>query len=189
MDAFMALIASFGFNYAPYGWALCNGQILNISTNSALFALLGTMYGGNGQTTFGLPDLRGRAMIGMGQGPGLSNYYQGLQGVGGTETCNTLVAHTHAATIANASATVKAYSGTGTATAPSSRSNINVLSGSTVNLYGSTAPDTVMNVGGGAVTGAVTVNPAGVGTSFSLMQPYLPMNFSISTTGIFPSRN
>jgi microcystin-dependent protein len=189
METFMALIASFGFNYAPYGWALCNGQILNIAQNSALFALLGTMYGGDGRVNFGLPDLRGRAMIGMGQGPGLSNYTQGIAGVGGAENCSTLVAHTHAATLANASATVKAYSGAGTATAPSSRSNINVLSGSTVNLYGSTAPDTVMNVGGGAVTGAVTVNPTGVGTSFSIMQPYLPMNFSIATQGLFPSRN
>jgi microcystin-dependent protein len=189
METFMALIASFGFNYAPYGWALCNGQQLSIPQNSALFALLGTMYGGNGTSNFNLPDLRGRVMVGMGQAPGYSNYVQGIQGAGGAENCSTLVAHSHAATLTNASATIKAYSGAGTATAPSSRSNINVISGSTVNLYGSTAPDTVMNVGGGAVTGAVTVDPTGVGTSFSLMQPYLPMNFSIATQGLFPPRN
>ncbi len=189
MEAFMALIASFGFNFAPYGWMLCNGQQLQISQNSALFALLGTMYGGNGQTNFNLPDLRGRAMIGMGQGPGLQNYTQGIAGVGGTENCNTLIAHSHTATLTNATVAVKAYSGTGTATAPSSRSNITVLSGSTVNLYGATAPDTSLNVGGGAVTGAVAIDPAGAGASFSIMQPYCPLNMCIATEGIFPSRN
>lgn len=183
----MALIASFGFNFAPYGWMLCNGQQLQISQNSALFALLGTMYGGNGQTNFNLPDLRGRAMIGMGQGPGLQNYTQGIAGVGGTENCNTLIAHSHTASLANATVAVKAYSGVGTAATPSSRTS--VLSGSTVNLYGATAPDTSLNVGGGAVTGAVAIDPAGAGSSFSIMQPYLPINFSIATVGIFPSRN
>lgn len=185
----MAFIAAFGFNYAPRGWMFCNGQILNVSQNSALFSLLGTMYGGDGAQTFGLPDLRGRAMIGMGQAPGLQNYVQGKQGLGGAETCTTLVAHSHTATLANATVAVKAYSGAGTATAPSSRSNITVLSGSTVNLYGATAPDTSLNVGGGAVTGSVTVNQTGAGTSFSIMQPYCPLNFCISTEGIYPSRN
>lgn len=187
MDAFMAFIAAFGFNFAPRGWMLCQGQILNVSQNSALFALLGTMYGGNGSQTFGLPDLRGRVIVGMGQGPGLQNYVQGTQGAGGAETCTTLVAHSHTATLANATVAVKAYSGAGTATAPSSRAS--VLSGSTVNLYGSTAPDIVMNVGGGAVAGTVAVNPAGAGTSFSIMQPYCPLNMCIATEGIFPSRN
>jgi microcystin-dependent protein len=187
MEAFMALIASFGFNYAPYGWAFCNGQILNVSTNSALFALLGTMYGGNGQTTFGLPDLRGRAMIGMGQGPGLSNYIQGIQGVGGTETCNTLVAHTHAAALSNASATIKVNNTIGSGGTPSDRAN--VLASSATALYNAVAPNVTLNVGGGAVTGTVTVNPVGTGSSFSIMQPYLPINFSIATSGLFPSRN
>ncbi len=73
-DPFIGQIQPFGFNYAPntnIGWAACNGQVLNISQNSALFALLGTTYGGNGTTTFALPDLRGRSMIHFGQGPGL----------------------------------------------------------------------------------------------------------------------
>lgn len=83
-EPFVAEIALFGFNFAPNGWALCNGQILPISQNTALFSLLGTYYGGNGQSTFALPDLRGRITIGMGQGPGLSDYSLGQQG--GTET-------------------------------------------------------------------------------------------------------
>ncbi|GAB3523778.1 hypothetical protein GCM10027442_50570 [Emticicia fontis] len=86
LDPFVAEIALFGFNFAPKGWAMCNGQILPINQNQALFSLLGTTYGGNGQTTFGLPDLRGRVAIGMGQGPGLSNYDLGQ--IGGVESHN-----------------------------------------------------------------------------------------------------
>src|SRR3954452_431305 len=83
VDPFIGELRLFGFNFAPRGWALCQGQLLSISSNTALFSLLGTMYGGNGQTTFGLPDLRGRSALGFGQGPGLSGYQQGQ--VGGEE--------------------------------------------------------------------------------------------------------
>ena len=69
-EPFLGEIRAFGFNFAPRGWAMCNGQILSIAQNTALFSLLGTTYGGNGQTTFGLPDLRGRVPIHLGQGPG-----------------------------------------------------------------------------------------------------------------------
>jgi microcystin-dependent protein len=77
MDPIIGQIILFGGNFAPRGWAMCNGQLMSIAQNSALFSLLGTMYGGDGQNTFALPDLRGRAPIGMGQGPGLSNIQQG----------------------------------------------------------------------------------------------------------------
>src|SRR5215213_5859350 len=83
-DPYIGEIRMFAGNFAPRGWALCNGQLLSISQNTALFSLLGTMYGGNGQTTFALPDLRGRVPLHFGQGPGLSNYVEGE--VGGTET-------------------------------------------------------------------------------------------------------
>src|SRR3954468_10958305 len=93
------MITIFGGNFAPRGWAMCNGQLLAISQNTALFSLLGTTYGGNGQTTFALPDLRGKFVIGMGQGPGLPNYVEG--GEGGNQTQTLLVsqipAHTHTA--------------------------------------------------------------------------------------------
>src|SRR5215210_4172339 len=88
MDEFIAEIIMFGGNFAPRGWALCNGQILAIAQNTALFSLLGTTYGGNGQTTFALPDLRGRVPIHPGQGPGLSSYSLGQ--VGGTESVTLL---------------------------------------------------------------------------------------------------
>src|SRR5688500_1418895 len=98
MDSpFLGQIQPFGFGFAPRGWQLCQGQVLAISTNTALFSLLGTMYGGNGQTTFALPDLRGRSLVGMGQGPGLSNIVQGE--VAGNETITLLTtqmpAHNH----------------------------------------------------------------------------------------------
>jgi microcystin-dependent protein len=77
MEVFIGTIMPVGFNFAPRGWAMCNGQLLAIAQNSALFALLGTTYGGNGQTTFALPDLRGRTLVGMGQGPGINNVVLG----------------------------------------------------------------------------------------------------------------
>src|ERR1700755_2648639 len=78
-EPFLGQIQQFGFNFAPRGWAFCNGQLMSIAQNSALFSLLGTMYGGDGVTTFGLPDMRGRASLHFGQGNGLSNYTQGQQ--------------------------------------------------------------------------------------------------------------
>src|SRR3954469_26017647 len=96
-EPFLGEIRMFGGNFAPRGWALCNGQLLAISTNTALFSILGTTYGGNGQTTFGLPDLRGRVPLHQGQGQGLSPYNLGE--VGGSETVTLLTpqmpAHNH----------------------------------------------------------------------------------------------
>lgn len=188
MEQFMASIMAFGFSFAPYGWLLCQGQLLQIAQNSALFSLLGVYYGGNGTTNFNIPDLRGKVIVGM-NGVGSGTYPLGQYG--GSESFTLTLAnmplHTHTAALSAASATIKAYSGTGTGTAPNSRTA--VLSGSTVNLYGSTAPDTVMNVGGGAVTGTVTIGATGTGTPFSQMQPYCAINYSIATSGIFPSRN
>jgi microcystin-dependent protein len=89
MEVFIGTIMPVGFNFAPRGWALCNGQLLSIAQNTALFSLLGTVYGGNGQTTFALPDLRGRTLVGMGQGPGMSNVQQGQ--VWGTESTTATV--------------------------------------------------------------------------------------------------
>src|ERR1700712_195012 len=96
-EPFLGEIRIVGFTFAPRGWATCSGQLLPINQNTALFSLLGTTYGGNGQTTFGLPDLRGRTLVGMGQGPGLSNYYIGQ--ASGTEnvtlTTQQIAAHVH----------------------------------------------------------------------------------------------
>src|SRR5438477_8882632 len=99
-EPFLGEIRMFGFNFAPVGWAMCNGQLLPISQNTALFSLLGTQYGGNGQSNFALPDLRGRVAMGFGQGPGLSPRVQGE--TGGEEavvlTAATMPAHTHGLT-------------------------------------------------------------------------------------------
>src|SRR6478672_10112699 len=96
-EPFLAEIIMFAGNFAPRGWAFCQGQILSIAQNTALFSLLGTTYGGNGQTTFALPDLRGRVPVGTGQGPGLSNYDLGQ--VSGSEsvtlTVSQMPAHNH----------------------------------------------------------------------------------------------
>ena len=101
MDPMLASIMIFAGNFAPRGWAFCDGQLLAISANSALFSLLGTTYGGDGRTTFGLPDLRGRAAIGPRHGPGLSNYALGQRGGVETVTLNItqIPSHTHLATV------------------------------------------------------------------------------------------
>src|SRR3979490_1425418 len=80
MDPFVAEIRIFPFNFAPKGWAMCNGQLLPLSQNTALFSLLGTMYGGDGKSTFALPNIEGNVVLGVGQGPGLSDYFEGQDG-------------------------------------------------------------------------------------------------------------
>jgi len=102
MDPFIGQIQAFGFNFPPRGWAFCDGQLLPISQNTALFSLLGTTYGGDGRTTFALPDLRGRSIVHAGQGPGLSNISQGeTAGVENiTLTLNNMPAHNHSVSVA-----------------------------------------------------------------------------------------
>jgi microcystin-dependent protein len=163
---FLGEIRLFGFNFAPRGWAFCQGQIMSIAQNSALFALLGTTYGGNGQQTFALPDLRSRVAIGQGQGPGLSNYVLGEET--GTETVTLLStqmpAHTHLQPVTNAASS-------------SSRPGGNVPSSG--GSYASTSD-------GGAFA---AVSAAGGNQPFSVLQPVLVLNYCIALEGIFPSRN
>jgi microcystin-dependent protein len=185
VDPTLGQIQAFGFNFAPRGWAMCAGQILSIAQNTALFSLLGTMYGGNGQTTFGLPDLRGRSLVGMGQGPGLSNITQGE--VAGTETVTLLItqmpAHNHTAT---ATSKLQGATALGDKANPQGR-----MLGAVQNLY-YTPPQ-----GGGtyvamydeAVLTTVAIGPAGGSQPVPVRNPYLGMNICIATQGIFPSRN
>ena len=170
-DPFVAEIRMFAGNFAPRGWALCNGQIMLISQNTALFSLLGTMYGGDGRSNFALPDLQGRAPLQTGQGPGLSDYAQGE--VTGTETVTLLESempiHTH--TLMGANAPAEQSSPAGNAVARS-------LGGS---IYTNTgAPDTSM--------APQTVAPAGGSLPHNNMQPYLTVTFIIALQGIFPPR-
>jgi microcystin-dependent protein len=169
----MATILLFGGNFEPQGWAYCNGQIMSIAQNSALFALVGTTYGGDGRVTFALPDLRGRVAVGTGQGPGRSNYVLGQ--LGGVEsqtlTQGQLPAHTH-------SVGVPTTDGTGTSDEPNG--NILALQNATVYAAAGAANGTY---------GGVTASAAGGNQPVSLVPPYLALNYIIALEGIFPSRN
>lgn len=195
----MGEIRMFGGSFAPRGWALCNGQLLSIAQNSALFSLLGTTYGGDGQMTFALPNLQGRVPVHAGQGPGLSPYSPGQ--TGGTEnitiTQTQMPIHTHVATFDAAGGTPLAVgiSTADTAAAATTPAG-NILAqgkdsrGGVVSDYSpATAADGTL--GGVALTGngAVTVGPAGGSQPTPILQPYLAVNFIIATVGIFPSRN
>lgn len=168
MDPYIGEIRCFGFTFAPQGWAQCNGQLLSIAQNTALFSLLGTTYGGDGRTTFALPDLRGRTAVGSGQGPGQTNRTQGE--VGGTETvaltAATLPPHSHTVA-ASSSATTKNPSGSLPAVTGAGSS------------YGTTS-DLGM--------GAAMIGGGGSGQPHANMQPYLVLNWCIALVGIFPSR-
>jgi microcystin-dependent protein len=144
-EPFIGQIMLFGGNFAPVGWALCNGQLMSIAQNTALFPILGTTYGGNGTTTFALPDLRGRAAVGFGQGPGLSNYDLG-QSTGSemvTLTVAQIPAHSHPVAANAAAANVQSPSGADLA------QTVDSTRGAVVNTY-STPP----------MTARVTLDPA-----------------------------
>ncbi|MGA8552455.1 MAG: tail fiber protein [Stellaceae bacterium] len=180
-EPFLSMIEAFGFNFAPQGWALCAGQTLSIAQNQALFALLGTIYGGNGTTTFNLPDLRGRIAVGFGQGPGPSPYNQGA--AGGQETHQLLgsevPSHTHTLNATN-----------------NGQSNGTNLPSGTVLMgsgYGIEANNPVENIYSNAAPtlamGANAIGPAGGNVPHENRMPFLTINYCIALQGIFPSRN
>jgi microcystin-dependent protein len=174
MDSpFMGIIMAFAGNFAPQGWMSCEGQLLPISTNTALFAILGTTYGGDGQVSFGLPDLRGRAAIGQGAGPGLSNYVLGQQA--GTETTTLTIAqlpaHNHALALqANAD---------GAATPDPTNGYLSIASS---NMYETTSSAAMATQNNAAAL-------AGGSQPFEILAPYLAMYQCIATEGLFPTRN
>ncbi len=175
-DPFIGEIMMAGFNFPPRGWAVCDGQILPIQQNTALFSLLGTTYGGNGTTTFALPDLRGRTPMQQGQGPGLSVRDIGEQG--GVEnvtlTSAEIPSHSHALRATTAPATTAAPAGAIWAVSGSRRS--------TTNLYTNAA-------GAGAVMSNQALAPAGSSQPHNNMPPYLTVTFCIALTGVFPPRS
>ncbi|MBO0930880.1 phage tail protein [Fibrella aquatilis] len=175
MDVFMGMIGLFGFSFPPKNWALCAGQIMPISQNTALFSLLGTTYGGDGVQTFALPDLRGRVPNGQGQGPGLSDYQMGQ--VAGTESVTLLQSqmpqHNHLLNVSGMGGTQNTPAGNVTAQVLSSEEQ-------PLNAFGATAN--------------ATANPQAIGLSGNSLphdnlSPYLTMNYSIALNGIYPSRN
>ena len=159
MEAFMGTIMAVGFNYAPRGWAFCNGQLVPISQNSAMFALLGTMYGGDGQTTFGLPDLRGRVVVGsQANGPGLSPVTQGEK----AGTNSVTVIGNGSVTVALTSANVPGHThpATMTATGLIGTTTVNVGTGTNGVVAAAANNGGLTSTGGGGTSAAVYL-PAG----------------------------
>lgn len=181
MDPLLAMIFAFASNFAPQGFLFCSGQLLAISSNTAVFSLLGTTYGGNGTTSFALPDLRGRVPIGQGQGPGLSNYVLGQ--ASGTENTsiliNNLPAHTHSLNVNNATGTTgipgtTTYLSKGPVTGSGPAAQVG-------EIYTTTAPNTTLSPNAIGLTGS--------STPINNIQPYVAISYIIAMNGIFPTRN
>lgn len=173
-EPFLGEIRMVGFNFAPVGWLLCNGQTVSIQQFAALFALLGTSYGGNGTSTFALPNLQGRVPIHQGTGSGLSTYVIGESGGVQTTTLTVsqLPAHNH---VVNASTSI------GTQPGPSNHIPASVSGAAPEKIYTANAPNAAMN--------AATISIAGGSQPVGVIQPFLCVNFIIATSGLFPSRN
>ena len=174
MDPFLGEIKAVGFNYAPLGWAQCNGQTMSIQQYGALFALLGTTYGGDGRQTFGLPNLQGRAIVGTGQGAGLSNYAWGQ--TGGAEAATLSLAqipqHVHALQASDQAATNPGPQGSYLPTS---------VGKSATPLYaGSVGTLQAMNQS--------SIGPAGSSQAHPNVQPYLSVYYIIALQGIYPPR-
>lgn len=181
---YLGQILLVGFNFAPTGTLLCNGQLLSISQYTALFALLGTTYGGNGTTTFALPDLRGRVPVHQGQGPGLSVYTIGE--TGGTENVTLLTSempqHNHTLNVVNSAGTESATAGASIGNAAVAISHpAQDFPGISVEIYSTSAPNTTL--------AATSIGVTGGNLPHLNLQPFLVMNYVIVTAGIFPTRN
>jgi microcystin-dependent protein len=186
MDPYLGCVIIFGGSFEINGFATCSGQLLAISQNTALFSLLGTSYGGNGTSTFALPDLRGRTAIQQGQGPGLSEYVQGEE-IGQeaiTMLNSNMPIHNHL---------LNAFNGATTATATNSPAGTLLAEGpKSGGGIGAKSPNYYLSGGMPNVTMnplAISVNPGGGSTPFSVMQPYLAITHLIAMNGIFPARN
>lgn len=170
-EPFLGEIRLFPYNFAPRGWAFCSGQLLSIAQSTALFSLLGTTYGGNGQTTFGLPDLRGRSALSSGTGPGLQTYDLGE--VAGVETVTLITTqmpqHNHSVLASSTDSSAKNPSG-------------NIPGGTASPVYA--AANTANNVMAPNMIGI-----AGGSQPHENRSPYLVLNYCIALEGIYPSRN
>ncbi len=214
-DPLLSQVSFFGCNFAPRCWAVCQGQLEDIASNTALYSLIGTYYGGDGRNNFGMPDFRGRAPIGIGQGPGLS--YRQIGQMGGWEatqlTNSTLPAHTHECTgQATSTATLSGTPGTSsTVKCNNTVSNINSPVGKVWGLFDgretiyADAPGETDEMHAGLVTVNVDLSPVTVDVNTTIdsiginstggnlphdnMSPYLVLNSCICTQGVFPSRN
>ncbi len=189
-QGFLAEVRLFAGNFAPRGWALCEGQLLSIAQNTALFSLLGTIYGGDGRTTFALPDLRGRVPISPGTGPGLPTYREGTRSGQAEHVLNFLEmpSHSHLNTV---QMTGGFAVGTNANPAGSGEPAGNVLGESSSGVYNSNAAEAGEELGGVNNTKNITVQLANTGgtQAHNNMQPYLSINHIIAIQGTFPSRS
>ena len=187
MEGMIGEVRMFAGSYAPRSWAFCDGQLLPIASNSALFSILGVTYGGDGRSTFALPDLRGRVPVGSGNGPGLSSYKEGERGGIEQVILNTteIPSHTHAA-----SGTIKASSVAGTTNAPAEAvlaNGVVPIDRSTTadaKIYGKVADQSMANNGV-----EVTIGNTGGNLSHENRQPFLSIYYIICLQGIFPPRS
>jgi microcystin-dependent protein len=177
MEPFVGQIIPVGFNFAPPGWFLCNGQLVSIANFQTLFTLIGTSYGGDGQQTFGIPDLRGRVPLHDGQGSGLSNYVIGAQT--GTESVTLpaaqLGAHSHPFMTSTKAATTNT---------PGPTTALGVAStgtGTSIFVYGAVPSNTTL--------APASISTVGSNVPHENRQPYLTVNYIIAWAGIFPARN
>jgi len=190
MEPMIGEVRMFGGNFAPRGWAFCEGQLLAISQNQALFSILGTTYGGDGRTTFGLPDLRGRVAISPGTGPGLPTYKLGDRSGQTTVTLNTtqMPSHNHIANTQVVGAPAVGVNGDG----PDSNTPAGAHLGGTGTelVYNGEDPTGLLEgVSAGTLGVQTTVLNNGGNQAHNNMQPYLAVYYIIALTGIFPSRS
>jgi len=182
MEVFIGSIVAFGFNFPPYGWASCNGQLLSIAEYTTLYSLIGTTYGGNGQTTFGVPNLQGRVPVGQGNFVG-TPYVMG-QTAGNTAvtlSLGNMPAHNH---MGASQVAIPANTADGNSTNP--EGNILAASGTAHNIYSTAGSDASMK---NITNSVITVGPIGGNQPFDITDPFLAINYSIALYGIFPSRN
>jgi microcystin-dependent protein len=178
MDPYLGMVFIFCGNFAIKGFAICSGQLMSISQNTALFSILGTTYGGDGQSTFALPNLQGRVPVGVGNG-----FSEGQQGGSQIATllASNIPSHTHNLAVNSAAGTTGSPAPTGTtylAAGPSTGSGPNA---STLKTYTTSVPNTNL--------GPLAIQAFGSGQPFSTMPPYLCINYEIALQGIYPSRN
>jgi len=178
-NPFVAEIRIFPFNFAPTGWAQCNGQLLPISQNTALFSLLGTTYGGDGKSNFALPNLEGSVLVQQGQGPGLSQYILGQTGGEDTVALNgtQVPAHSHSLNATTALGTTNAPGGNDLA---DPKKGVGPGAHPTGNIYNTQAPN---------VTAMTGIQPAGGSGPHNNLQPYLTLNYCIAMQGVYPPRS
>jgi microcystin-dependent protein len=193
-EGFIGEIRMFGGNFAPRGWAFCDGQLMAISSNTALFSIIGTMYGGDGRTTFALPDLRGRVAISAGRGPGLQDYRQGTKG--GAEfrtlTVAQMPSHSHIVSLTGLAGAVDIPVNTSSGDEDESNPGAGVLANNGGDRFASESTANA-KYGGQTLPVSVTGNGNALNTggsqSFDNRQPYTTVRYIICLQGVFPSRS